>query len=84
MFSGSGNPDDLISPDLRQYVARRAREEAEIEATRQRSRTLTLTADASASGGLPRAGEWGAGGAVGGKSKSKGGRGAADAPPAQG
>lgn len=78
LFSESGNPDALIAPELRQYVARRAREEAEIEATRQRSRTLSLAVDAGASGGLPRANEWGAGGAVGGKGKGKGERGPAE------
>ena len=45
-----------MAPELRHYVARRAREEAEVEAIRTRSHTLAASADAVATSGLPRAG----------------------------
>ncbi len=52
-FSGVGSADDLVAPELRSYVMKRAKEESEIEAARLRSRTL----GAIGAGGLPEKGE---------------------------
>ena len=54
LFSGVGSAVDAISPELRQYVARRAKDEAEVETMRQRSRALAVTSDALSAGGLPK------------------------------
>ena len=72
-FSGVGSADDLVSPELRTYVTKRAKEETEIETARGRSRTL----HAVAAGGLPEKGEGGHAKSRGKKSSGKGG----DAPP---
>ena len=40
LFSGVSRPIDGISPELRNYVARKARDEAEVEKQRQKVREL--------------------------------------------
>ena len=72
-FSGVGSADDLVAPELRTYVTKRAKEETEIETARGRSRTL----NAVAAGGLPERGEGGHAKGRGKRGPGKGG----DAPP---
>ena len=58
-FSGVGSADDLVAPELRHFVSRKAKEEAEIENSRGRARTLGGggSHDALAHGGLPFKGD---------------------------
>ena len=71
-YSGVGSVDDLVSPDLRQYVARQAKEESDIESVRQKTRTLGHAAEAVATGGLPAGGGGGGDKATKGKPKGRG------------
>ncbi len=54
-FSGVGSADDLVSPELRHAVARRAKEEVDIETARTRTRHSGTVVEAVQSGGLPQA-----------------------------
>ena len=58
-FSGVGSADDLVAPELRHFVSRKAKEEADIESSRGRARTLGGGGvhDALAHGGLPFKGD---------------------------
>ena len=71
LYSGVSSAMELVSPELRHYVARRAKEEIEVDTMRTRNRTLGLAADASAAGGLPEAAPQKPGG-KGAKGKDKG------------
>ena len=57
MYTGVGSAVDLVSPELRSYVAKKVRDEVEVDNMRNRSRTLAQSqvADALDAGGLPKA-----------------------------
>ena len=59
LYSGVGQAEDLVAPELRHYVARRAKEESDVESMRQRVRGLPsgAAAEAAKEGALPKAGE---------------------------
>jgi len=44
-----------VSPELRSYAARRAKDEAEVDSMRTRSRGLQMITDGLVAGGLPKA-----------------------------
>lgn len=83
LFAGLGNADDLVAPELRQFAARKAKEESDIESVRTRGKGLAAAAEAVAAGGLPHAEDEAKGGKSGGKgTKSKGQRSLPAASPA--
>ena len=69
LYSGVGSALDMVAPDLKHYVAKKAKDEAEVESMRTRARNLPLTADALAAGGLLGAGNTHAAGGPKGQPK---------------
>ena len=75
-FSGVSSADDLVAPELRRYVTKRAKDETEIDTARGRSRIL----GAVVAGGLPE--KKGEGGHPKKGSKKGAGKGGDASPPA--
>ena len=67
LFSGVTSAEDIVMPELRHEVAKKAKEEAEVEAMRSKGRSAAVL-EAVGAGGLPGKG------AAGGKGKAKGGK----------
>ncbi|CAK0807139.1 unnamed protein product [Prorocentrum cordatum] len=56
LYSGVGSAVDMVVPELKHYVAKRAKDEIEVESKRVQARSLPIAADAVAAGSLPAAG----------------------------
>ena len=72
LFTGSYSPDDLVSPDLRSWAAKRGKEEVELLAARQKMKDAKkgLAADGEASDVAGRDGLPGGGGRGRGRGRS--------------
>ena len=55
LYSGVGSAIDAVSPELKHYIARKAKEEVEVESVRGRTRMLGHVPEAVEAGAHPKA-----------------------------